>query len=217
MFTDYTFGHVFVFLENEEITNLMSVSKGWYALTSEYLKNWRVLDCGKNQEVAIQMSDLRYKVKLDLRGTRVKDVSALGNVHALDLSWAGVRNVSMLGNVHTLYLSYTKVTDASMLGNVHTLNLSWTKVTDVSALGNVHTLDLSYTKVTDVSMLGKVHTLDLSDTKVTDVSALVKVHTLCLYETQVADVSYFRFEIYRSDGCFSFGKRAYLRFEFYAS
>ena len=159
MFTDHTFGNVLQFLENKEILRLITVSKGWYALTSEYLKNWRVLDCGKNQEIALRLADLGYKVELDLYHTQVADVSRLQNVHTLDLSHTKVTDVSALANVHTLYLRWTKVTDVSALGNVHTLNLRGTQVTDVSMLGNIYTLDLCNTEVSDVSALRKVHTL----------------------------------------------------------
>src|SRR5680860_453706 len=105
MFTDYAFGNVLQYLDNEEILQLKPVSKGWYSLITEYIKNWRVLDCGKNQKVAIRLSGLGYKVKLDLSNTEVEDVSDLGNVHTLNLSWTGVKDFSMLGNVHTLDLS----------------------------------------------------------------------------------------------------------------
>ena len=75
----------------------------------------------------------------------------------LNLSGTQVTDVSALGSVHTLGLSHTYVTDVSALGNVHTLNLRSTYVTDVSALGSVHTLDLVWTQVTDVSMLPNVN------------------------------------------------------------
>ena len=100
MFTDYTFGNVLHYLENKEILRLFTVSKGWHTLAAEYLKNWRVIVCEENQKVAIRMSDLGYKINLDLHGADITDVS-------------------MLGNVHTLYLCNTKVADVSMLGNVH--------------------------------------------------------------------------------------------------
>ena len=50
MFTDYTFGNVLQYLDNEGILQLKPVSKGWYSLITEYIKNWRVLDCGKDQD-----------------------------------------------------------------------------------------------------------------------------------------------------------------------
>ena len=100
-----------------------------------------------NKVTALLMEVLQSgRVYVDLRGTKVTDVS-------------------MLGAVYTLNLSGTKVTDVSMLGAVHTLNLSRTNATDVSMLGAVHVLDLSFTQVTDVSMLGAVYTLNLHGTK----------------------------------------------------
>src|SRR5665648_526608 len=100
MFTDYTFGNVLQFLKNEEILQLLTVSKGWHALAVEYLKNWKVLDCGKNQEEAIRMFDLGYKVQLNLSGCEIEDVTMLRNVHTLNLSYTKVKDVSMLGKVH---------------------------------------------------------------------------------------------------------------------
>ncbi len=127
--------------------------------------------------------------KLDLRNTKITDVSALGNIHTLNLSYTNVKDVNALKNVHTLNLSGTKVKDVSALGNVYKLNLNGTEVKDVSALGNVRVLILSRTDVTDVSALRNVRNLDLSDTDVTDVSALGNVHTLNLDNTLVTDVS----------------------------
>jgi hypothetical protein len=40
----------------------------------------------------------------------------------LNLSWTKVKNVSALGDVHTLELGYTRVTDFSALGKVHKLS-----------------------------------------------------------------------------------------------
>ena len=82
----------------------------------------------------------------------------------IDLRYSKIKNVSMLGNVHTLNLSECdNITDVSMLGEVHTLDLSCcSNITDVSMLGKVHTLYLYGCKnITDVSMLGKVHTLNI--------------------------------------------------------
>ncbi len=108
-----------------------------------------------------------YNIKfhLNLSGTNVTDVSALGKVHTLDIGYTQVTDVSALGKVHTLNLHRTNVTDASALGKVHALNLIETKVRDVSALGNVYTLNLYGTKVTDVSELCKVHTMNLGWTR----------------------------------------------------
>ena len=50
MFKDFTFGNVLQFLDNEEILQLIPVCEGWYSLITEYIKNWRVLDCGKDQD-----------------------------------------------------------------------------------------------------------------------------------------------------------------------
>ena len=65
----------------------------------------KIIDVSKNKEFAKELSNLGFKVKLDLSHTQVTDGS-------------GVRD---LGNVHTLNLGWTKVTDVSALGSVHNL------------------------------------------------------------------------------------------------
>ncbi|WP_376989285.1 S8 family serine peptidase [Azospirillum rugosum] len=145
--------------------------------------------------------------KLDLSGTRVKDVSllpALSGLVMLDLSGTGVMDVSALCGLSKLWsldLSGTGVTDISAvsgLKGLHTLNLSETGITDVSALSDLSGLwflGLRGTGVTDVSALSGLsglQMLDLSGTGVTDVSALSGLsglQTLDLSGTGVTDVS----------------------------
>jgi hypothetical protein len=89
-------------------------------------------------------SSLKNCLELDLSGTKISDVSCLGNVKKLSLANCGeLSDVSALGRVKYLNLSgCTQIADVSMLGNVHTLNISFCRVTDISALGNVHVLDI---------------------------------------------------------------------------
>ena len=146
-----------------------------------------------NEIIEIKFEDYRLcdiwrniKFRIDLRYSKIIDVSMLGNVYSLNLSRCdNITDVSMLENVHTLDLSYCpNITDVSMLGKIHTLKLRWcSKITDVSMLGKLHTFNLSWcVNVTDVSMLGNVHTLNLSGcSNITDVSMLGKVDTLNLY------------------------------------
>jgi hypothetical protein len=146
-----------------------------------------------NEIIKIKFEDYRLcdiwcniKFRIDLRYSKIKDVSMLGNVHTLNLCWcSNITDVSMLGKVYSLILyNCLNIIDVSMLGTVHTLNLFWcNKITDVSMLGKVHTLILSKcTKITDVSMLRNVHNLKLCwCSNITDVSMLGNVINLYLY------------------------------------
>jgi hypothetical protein len=61
-----------------------------------------------------RISNIIYKINinnfisLNICNDKIKDVSALGNVHILYLSGTNIKDVSALGNVHTLDLSYCK-------------------------------------------------------------------------------------------------------------
>ena len=87
-----------------------------------------------NEIIKIKFEDYRLcniwsnvKFEINLKKSKIKDVSMLGNVHVLNLFGCyNITDVSMLGKVHTLDLSHcSKITDVSMLGNVHTLDLYW--------------------------------------------------------------------------------------------
>jgi len=125
-----------------------------------------------NEIIRIKFKDYRLcdiwdniKFRIDLRYSKIKNVSMLGNVHTLNLHKChNITDVPMLGNVHTLILRWcNNIRDVSMLGNVHTLELSECRnITDVSMLGNVHTLSLyNCDYITDISMLGNVINLYL--------------------------------------------------------
>jgi hypothetical protein len=98
---------------------------------------------------------------------------SLPNLQSVDLRGTEVIDVSALGGVTNLNLTYTHVTDVSALGGVTNLNLSYTKVTNVSVLENVRTLDLSGCRhLGDLSVLRGVHTLNLYNTCVAAESLL---------------------------------------------
>lgn len=75
------------------------------------------------------LTNKAYQYLIDLNNlcwcSKLKDVSALGNVHTLNLSdCIKIKDVSALGRVHTLLLiNYRKIKDVSALGRVHSLNL----------------------------------------------------------------------------------------------
>jgi hypothetical protein len=116
-------------------------------------------------------SNIIYKINinnfifLNIQNNRIKDISALGNIHTLFLMRCkNIKDVSVLGNIHTLNLCFCEnIKDVNALGNVHTLNLSCCKnITNASALENVHTLTLYGTNITDVNTLKGVNKLILS-------------------------------------------------------
>jgi len=161
-------------------------------------------------ERAISLDGIQYftsLTNLDLSGSQVRDVSALGsltNLTSLNLSNTEVSDVSALGsltNLTSLDLANTPTRDVSALGslmNLTSLSLSVTGVSDVSALGNLTnltSLSLFKTYVRDVSALGSLTnltSLDLTGTQVRDVSALgslTNLTSLNLIDTQISDVS----------------------------
>ena len=120
---------------------------------------------------------------VDLSGSDVVDVSALGAVPVLHLRGClNITDVSALGACRELDLSgCVGVTKVSRLGGVRRLSLARTGVVDVSALGAVHWLDLSgCAEISDFSALGRHYHLDLSETHVTCVANLRFVYTLVL-------------------------------------
>ena len=131
----------------------------------------------------LNLFSLRNARLLDLSGSDVTDVSALGAVPKLYLCGCdGVRDVSALGGVRELDLSWcANIRDVAALGSVRWLSLAGTNVEDVSALGAVHSLDLSGCyAVRDFTALGRNYFLDLSRTRVPDIRHLRGVHTLLL-------------------------------------
>ena len=152
-----------------------------------------------NPQIVGAFSRVRH---LDLSGSPINNVQALGDVHSLNLrGCTQLGNVSALRNVHDLNLSHcTGLIGLDALTGCHKLNLS--SVTgegnapvrlDVAPYRDVHTLILRNNCLRNVASLGGVHTLDLSHSDVSDVSALGRVQSLnlggCL---QVQDVTALR-------------------------
>ena len=102
---DLTFWEILKHLDDKEVLKFLMVSKELGKLAGDYLKNWKIVDCGKNMKAAIYLSHLGYKVKLSCDYRKLTDVSTLANVHTLKLKgcW-NVKDVSALRNVHTLDL-----------------------------------------------------------------------------------------------------------------
>ena len=126
---------------------------------------------------------LSHMYHVNLTGSDVRDVSALGRVYHLNLTnCRNVADVSRLGGNRELSLrGCSKVVDVFSLGEVHKLDLAFTGVADVSALGHVPFLDLSICeKITDFSALGDHRYLNLSGLHIVDVSRLARVRDLVL-------------------------------------
>jgi hypothetical protein len=124
----------------------------------------------------------------------ITDVSALGGVYTLDVSYYNrVRDVSALDNVHKICI---QISDVRALGEVHNLDMKHCygitdvstlggdisychRIRNVSALGNVVTLNMrGYYRIYDVSALSNVRTLNISCRGIIDVSVLDDVHSL---------------------------------------
>ena len=130
--------------------------------------NWSLSDLS---ELPKSLSLLTSLTSLDIRGSKVIDISVLSN----------------LTNLISLGLSNTQVKDISALSNLTNLidlDLSNTQVKDISALSNLTNLidlDLSNTQVKDISALSSLTNLDylrLNDTQVNDISALSNLRYL---------------------------------------
>ena len=139
------------------------------------------------------MELLTSVTRLDLEGTVVNDISALGglsSLRSLKLNRTIVSDISGLSELTSLInleLSETEVSDISALSELTSLkhlDLSRTRVSDISALSGLTSLtrlDLSRTKVSDISGLSELTSLiylDLRETEVEDISALRGIATL---------------------------------------
>ncbi len=159
------------------------------------------------QRIPEELVGLASLIGLDLSGTDVTDISALGGMtelRGLVLSSCGVTDISTIAGLRRLRgldLSQTGVVDVSALGELKSmmdLNLSGSGVRSVSSLtwlSHLVRLDLSRTAVTDISALSRHSALvwcDLSNTRVSDISALAGYTSLVrldLSHTSVTDVS----------------------------
>jgi internalin A len=141
-------------------------------------------------------------VAMDLRGTRVKDLTPLAGLplRQLFLEETNVSDLAPLAGMplEQLYLSSTQVTDLSPLAgmSLQELNLVGTPIEDLTGLVDVEvgTLWIPQTKVSDLSPLaGKsLASLDLQDTPVSDLSPLAgnrSLRRLHIGGTAVTDLS----------------------------
>lgn len=131
------------------------------------------------------VSMLGSALELNISYTRVKDVSALGQVRKLIMnSCKRIKDFTPLRDVDALFLQYNdQLRDISFIRNVHCLYLQHCiNITDVSPLAGVYLLDLEgCTGVRDVSMLGCVHRLFLNGCElVEDISSLGDVFELSI-------------------------------------
>ena len=141
-------------------------------------------------------------VAMDLRGTRVKDLTPLAGLplQQLFLEDTEVSDLSPLAGMplEQLYLANAQVTDLSPLAgmSLQELNLVGTPLEDLSGLADVElgTLWVPQTKVTDLAPLAdkSLVSLDLQDTPVSDLSPLSgnpSLRRLHIGGTAVTDLS----------------------------
>ena len=105
--------------------------------------------------------------RLNLGGTRIKDISALSGCSELTLNDCHcITDYSSLRTQYKLDLSGVPITDAvvKQLSKVKYVRLAGcTKVTDVTALRSAFSVDVSNcTSVTSVASLANVHMLNIS-------------------------------------------------------
>ncbi len=153
------------------------------------------------------ISMLSGLMELELRGTRISDISALSRLTGLthlslwNTQVSDISALSGLTRLTNLNLTFTKVSDISALSGLTGLTdlyLGGTGVSDISALSGLtglRDLYLSGTGVIDISSLSGLTGLTdlyLGGTGVSDISALsglTGLSILDLRNTQVSDIS----------------------------
>ncbi len=161
-------------------------------------------------EIIPDLMRLSEPIKLNLKGTRVRDISALKNLKnlkTLNLEGTWVANIDVLKDfkgLTDLSLGGTRVANVDALKdlkNLRTLNLEGTRVANIDALKglkNLRTLNLEGTRVANVGALKDLRglmDLSLANTRVTDIDALnnlKSLRTLNLGGTWVADINVLR-------------------------
>ena len=144
---------------------------------------------------------------LNLRNTRVSEITAIGSLTALtrlslnDTKVSDVTALRPLTTLATLALDDTEVSDISALGSLTaltTLSLDRTQVSDITALGALTALTklwLDVTQVTDISALGSMTSLTalwLNYTQTSDITPLSgcrSLDNLWLRSTNLADIT----------------------------
>ena len=170
-------GYLLTDIEKQELSNVGRI-------------NWSLSDLS---ELPKSLGLLTSLTSLDLRGSKVIDISALSNLTNLidlDLNNTQVKDIGGLSNLTTLInldLSNTQVKDISVLSNLTNLKylrLNDTQVKDISVLSNLTNLNalrLNDTQVKDISALSnliKLTVLHLNGTQVNDISALSNLRNL---------------------------------------
>lgn len=168
------------------------------------LSDWA---CRSLEKLPNEIIRLKGMTRLDLRRSRVSDLSVLSGLTgltSLNLMGSQVRDLSALSGLTGLTwldLARTEVGDVAELSSLTalaTLDLSGTRVRDVSALSGLMELawlSLWNTEVSDVSALSsmtKLTSLNLTDTMIRDVSALSELKELKELDitgTQVSNIS----------------------------
>jgi hypothetical protein len=153
-----------------------------------------------------ELMRLSKPIKLNLKGTRVRNISALKDLktlRGLNLEDTWVANIDALKdlkNLTDLSLGGTRVANVNVLKdlkNLRTLNLEGTRVTNIDALKdlkNLRTLNLEGTRVANIDALKDLRSLmdlSLANTRVDNIDALKNLksmRTLNLGGTSVANI-----------------------------
>jgi hypothetical protein len=153
-----------------------------------------------------ELMRLSKPIKLNLKGTRVRNISALKELKSLrglnlEDTWvADIDALKNLMNLTDLSLGGTQVSNIDALKdlkNLRTLNLEGTRVADIDALKdlkNLKALNLEGTRVADVGALKNLKSLldlSLANTRVANIDKLQNLkslRTLNLGGTWVADI-----------------------------
>ena len=106
---------IFSYLSFHDKWELAQTSKYYYEIFKTFdhseiveldNKKFDINDLNQINEYVQYFRNIKFE--LDLSGTNVSDVSALGNLHTLNLSHTEISDVSALGNLHTLFLRNCK-------------------------------------------------------------------------------------------------------------
>ena len=198
-------------MTNQEIFELLINIDNGYKLTRKEYKQlsyitsitWRIV-----QELPYSMCLLKNLIKLDLKNTKVSDISALYGLIALtdlDLQSTPVENIDALASLtklRELNLSHTRIDSIEVLSQLNyitNLNLSDTELVDISALADLiglTNLDLSDNPslydLDPLYGLSGLVSLNLSNTFplfITPLSSLYCLRNLNLGNTSVDDIS----------------------------
>ncbi len=189
---------------------LLNVDHGYSLIEEEYELLFHVtsITWSNIRELPKSLRFMKNVSNLDLRGTRVSDISALSGLTSLtelnlrETEARDIRDLSGLTALTTLDLRGTKVSDISTLSSLTALtkldlsnNFDLSDISALSRLTELTDLDLSETNISEISALSGLTgliNLDLSYTNVSDISALsglTRLTNLNLRRTRVGDIS----------------------------